>query len=88
VGGRAKNRRDLCDVWGNVWEWCWDWHATLAPREAVRFTGPESGSERVVRGGGWCDPAPVKDEQTRKSWPPDHRSSDVGFRVARTLPHP
>jgi formylglycine-generating enzyme required for sulfatase activity len=87
VGGKAKNSRDLCDVWGNVWEWCWDWSGAAASRGGLRPAGPETGVERVTRGGGWCDPAPTKAEQTRKARPPDYRASDLGFRVARTLPH-
>ena len=87
TGDRAKNRRDLCDVWGNAWEWCWDRHSpTIGLRSPLSPTGPESGEQRVARGGGWCDPAPFNASQTRKCWPPDHRASDVGFRVVRTIP--
>jgi serine/threonine-protein kinase len=86
VGSRPKNARGLCDTWGNVWEWCWDWHSVPVNQRSLCPTGPEAGSERVVRGGGWCDPAPVSAAKTRKAWPPDHRATDLGFRVARTLP--
>jgi serine/threonine protein kinase/formylglycine-generating enzyme required for sulfatase activity len=86
VGTKVKNRRDLCDVWGNAWEWCWDWYSTPAGKQPLSPTGPESGSERVMRGGGWCNPAPVNAGQTRQAQPPDYRASDVGFRVVRTLP--
>jgi len=87
VGGKAKNRRDLSDVWGNVWEWCWDRQPTTPPRSSsLSPTGPETGDKRVVRGGSWCDPAPASPAATRRSWPPDHRANDLGFRVARTLP--
>jgi len=86
VGGKEKNSRGLCDVWGNAWEWCWDHHATTLTKTTLRPTGPETGAHRVVRGGGWCDPAPISAAKTRGGWSPDHRSTDVGFRLARTLP--
>jgi serine/threonine-protein kinase len=86
VGGKQKNPRGLCDTWGNVWEWCWDWNATPGQKPLLSPTGPDAGSERVVRGGGWCDPAPVSAARTRKGWPPDYRATDLGFRVARTVP--
>jgi serine/threonine protein kinase/formylglycine-generating enzyme required for sulfatase activity len=86
VADRTKNNRDLCDVWGNAWEWCWDRFSTPGPRDPLSPTGPESGEGRVVRGGGWCDPAPVNPGQTRKGKARDYRANDVGFRVARTAP--
>jgi serine/threonine-protein kinase len=85
VGGKHKNPRGLCDAWGNVWEWCWDWHSVPNKRQPLNRTGPDSGTERVVRGGGWCDTAPVSAANIRRGWSPDHRATDVGFRIARTL---
>jgi formylglycine-generating enzyme required for sulfatase activity/tRNA A-37 threonylcarbamoyl transferase component Bud32 len=86
VGGLAHNRHDLCDLWGNVWEWCWDRQAKGPRKSPLPLAGPETGDERVLRGGGWADPAPTSPGQTREARPPDHRRSDLGFRVARTLP--
>jgi serine/threonine protein kinase/formylglycine-generating enzyme required for sulfatase activity len=86
VGGRPGNRRELRDVWGNAWEWCWDRQTAGPPRLPLSPTGPDTGDKRVVRGGGWCDPVPVNAAQTRRAWPTDFRANDVGFRVARTLP--
>jgi formylglycine-generating enzyme required for sulfatase activity len=74
AGDRKKTDHQLSDVWGNVWEWCWDPATT--------------GDERVARGGGWCDPAPVNPAQTRKSLAPDYRANDLGFRVVRTVSGP
>jgi serine/threonine protein kinase len=86
VGGKTGTRRDLSDVWGNVWEWCWDHQPAIVPRTAPTLTGPENGDKRVVRGGSWADPAPQNAAATRRAFLPDHRANDLGFRVARTLP--
>jgi serine/threonine-protein kinase len=85
VGTKAKNPRGIYDLWGNVWEWCWDWHS-LPSQRSPAWTGPEGGQARVVRGGGWCDSPPNSAAKLRSSWSPDHRSTDIGFRVARSVP--
>jgi formylglycine-generating enzyme required for sulfatase activity len=85
VGDRTKNSRGLYDVWGNVWEWCWDWHTATPRGSPLPWAGPERGTDRVVRGGGWCDPSPTSAAKLRKWWRPEHRTTDIGFRVVRTV---
>ena len=53
VGQKKPNAWGIYDMHGNVWEWCRDWKADYRTSVKVDPTGPNSGSDRVVRGGSW-----------------------------------
>ena len=56
VGSFAPNGYGLYDMAGNVFEWVWDiWGIPYAGGTDPR--GPNSGSDRVIRGGDWSVPA-------------------------------
>jgi formylglycine-generating enzyme required for sulfatase activity len=71
VGAYPSNKLGLCDMHGNVWQWCAD---------AVAFGG---GSIRVIRGGSWRRDDFFSRAASRLRDAPSNLDYDLGFRVAR-----
>jgi len=72
---------------GNVWEWvedCSDWNYTGAPTDGSAWTGG-SCIYRILRGGSWLDVPGHLRAANRFSCRTGIRTSNIGFRVARTL---
>ena len=83
---RLPNELGLYDMSGNRSEWCWDCYGDYHAENQSNPTGPSSGRNRVIRGGGVFQ---AYYEIERYSYRVSDRangmgSSDIGFRLVRT----
>jgi formylglycine-generating enzyme required for sulfatase activity len=77
---------DLQDMAGNVWEWNNDWYAAYSSSPQSDPAGPDSGSGRILRGGGWATGAVYLPCAYRNVSNPLYAYNYYGFRLCRTLP--
>jgi sulfatase modifying factor 1 len=87
VGSYPPNTWGLYDMHGNVWEWCLDWfdeeYYDKCKEQGIIENpgGPETGSDRVLRGGSWSDYAQYCRSAYRSYDFPGVRTSLIGFRL-------
>ena len=90
VKGKAPNAYGLYDMLGNVWEWVNDWYDSdyYEYSPGANPQGPESGSDRVIRGGSFDFYDYGTGYFLRVSYRYDAYPSDdndnLGFRCARS----
>ena len=86
MGSFPPNKWGLYDMHGNVWEWCQDWYGEYPEGSVTDPVGPKTGSDRVLRGGGWIYYASHCRSAYRYRLDPASRNSNFGFRLVRSLP--
>jgi len=84
VGMKKPNRLGICDMSGNVWEWCWDKYGYYPKADTADPRGPERGEARVYRGGSYIDFEYGCSVSIRGKRNPGLRQVDIGFRLARS----
>jgi len=85
VGLKSPNILGICDMSGNVSEWCYDWQCLMDTGAFTDFTGGNSGSVKMVRGGSFMDYARDCTNYKRDTISPDTKFRSRGFRLARSV---
>ncbi|MEP0921229.1 formylglycine-generating enzyme family protein [Leptolyngbya sp. ST-U4] len=83
------NAFGLCDLHGNVFEWCLDhWHGSYegAPTDGSAWISGDENASRVRRGGSWGPYPGYCRSASRFNDSPDFRYYSIGFRVVCVAP--
>lgn len=80
----GANEYGVMEMAGNVWEWVNDWYSEdyYATSPAENLQGPDDGTYKVLRGGGWSNNWVFLRTSSRGFDPVFNSSKDVGFRCA------
>lgn len=78
----------VLDMAGNVWQWVADWYSDTyyASSPAYNPLGPDSGQDRMLRGGAWYNSGYNIRSAHRYWFHPSYTYYGVGFRCSRTAP--
>ncbi len=83
VGGKTPNALGLCDMSGNIYEWCYDKYDAYTDTHKIDPKGPKYGSKHVIRGGYWKNQQGFLRCAYRGNKIPKNRSYSIGFRLCR-----
>ena len=79
---KMSNPNGLFDIYGNAWEWVYDWFGIYSTFNVKNPQGPETGKYRILRGGSWSDPPEYLRSAMRRDALPTSTYNNVGFRCA------
>ena len=86
VGSYPPTSSGLYDIVGNAWEWVSDFYAPYAAGAVTNPRGPDSGAQRIVRGGAWLDnELELLVLSHRHEAAADIYSYSIGFRLVREV---
>jgi len=86
AGTKLPNPWGLYDMVVNADEWCNDWYGPYRPGPQTDPTGPETGTDKVLRGGAIVDTGRFFRSAHRDFGHPLSQKYFHGFRVVRRLP--
>jgi formylglycine-generating enzyme len=81
VGSFQPNAFGLCDMHGNVAEWCSDWYGEYSSTPEVNPEQTVKAKGKIFRGGSWRDNAARCRSAFRDKFNPAYRYSFIGFRL-------
>lgn len=82
VGTKKANELGIYDMSGNVWEWCQDYNSDYTSDSQTDPTGPETGTNRMRRGGGWDQGSSSCRVSHRSNRAPNYKYNNLGLRLA------
>jgi serine/threonine protein kinase/formylglycine-generating enzyme required for sulfatase activity len=83
VGQKQPNQIGLHDLSGNAAEWVWNWYSSYTSIMDTPFAGLDQGTDKVIRGGSYKDPAENIRVTSRAHGKPYAKADHIGFRVVR-----
>lgn len=87
VGLKPPSILGLHDLFGNVFEWCWDWYDCYQAGEETNPHGPKKNNDntdRMGRGGAWNSEPSDCSPFFRNCGSPAARYNYIGLRVVRS----
>ncbi len=81
VGQKKPNSLGVYDMSGNVAEWVFDRKGDYKAENKKNPIGPDSGVNRVLRGGSWLDKSTNLRASSRSELTPSVRTNFIGFRL-------